>query len=200
VKAPGGAFQGVHGSWREWLTQDLANNRSNPKAVLILVMFRLAQRLRRQSGAGSVLALPYLVFYRVLVEWIFAVELPWNTQVGPGLRLFHAQALIVNDHSTIGSNCTLRNSTTLGHVSRDDGEVARVDGTFSRGPLLGDNVDVGANVVIVGEVRIGDGAIIGAGSVVVRDVPAGATVVGNPARVIRMADGSSPVTEGESAG
>ncbi len=187
MKSPSGSFQGITGGWREWLTQDVASNRSNPKAVMILVAFRLAQRLRRQTGLALLISVPYLVFYRVMVEWFLTVELPWNTQVGPGLRLFHAQALIVNDHSTIGSNCTLRNSTTLGHVSSPDGKVARVDGTFSLGPILGDNVDVGANVVIIGAVHVGDGAIIGAGSVVVHDVPPGATVVGNPARVVRTA-------------
>jgi putative colanic acid biosynthesis acetyltransferase WcaB len=58
-------------------------------------------------------------------------------------------------------------------------------------PIIGDRVDIGANSVILGPIRIGSDAVIGAGSVVVKDVPAGATVVGNPARVIRAcrADG-----------
>ena len=51
----------------------------------------------------------------------------------------------------------------------------------------GEGVDVGANAVIIGAVRIGDRAVIGAGSVVVKDVPPGAVVAGNPARVIRQA-------------
>ena len=51
-------------------------------------------------------------------------------------------------------------------------------------PWLGDNVDVGANVVVIGGVRIGNNVKIGAGSVVTKDVPDNCTVVGNPARII----------------
>ena len=49
----------------------------------------------------------------------------------------------------------------------------------------GDNVDVGANAILIGPIHIGDGAVIGAGAVVVKDVPARTIVAGNPAKVIR---------------
>jgi putative colanic acid biosynthesis acetyltransferase WcaB len=60
------------------------------------------------------------------------------------------------------------------------------DGSLGPGPIIGNGVDVGANVVILGNVKIHSCATIGAGSVVVHDVPANAVVVGNPARVIRF--------------
>jgi putative colanic acid biosynthesis acetyltransferase WcaB len=55
-------------------------------------------------------------------------------------------------------------------------------------PVIGDNVEIGSNVVIIGDISIGDGAIVGAGSVVTKDVPAHAVVVGNPARIIKFKD------------
>ncbi|NOS89315.1 MAG: hypothetical protein HOP34_12420 [Methylococcaceae bacterium] len=57
--------------------------------------------------------------------------------------------------------------------------------------MIGNDVDIGSNVVILGDIKIGDGAIIGAGTVIVKNVEAGSVVVGNPARVIRRA--STPV-------
>ena len=74
--------------------------------------------------------------------------------------------------------CTLRQSTTIGNKTL-------ADGSESGCPVLGDGVDVGANAVILGAIQIGEGAVIGAGSVVVKDVPAGAVMAGNPARVVR---------------
>jgi putative colanic acid biosynthesis acetyltransferase WcaB len=112
---------------------------------------------------------------------VLGIELPWKLKVGKNLRLFHGQALVVNDHAVIGSGCILRHSTTIGVLITSlsfDGDA----------PVIGNNVDIGSNVVILGKINIGDGAVIGAGSVVVKDVPAGAIVVGNPARVIRSID------------
>ncbi len=70
----------------------------------------------------------------------------------------------------------LRNSVTIGHKKLSDG-------TLSACPRIGNNVDIGANVVIIGDIEIGDNVIIGAGSVVVKSIPADCTVVGNPARI-----------------
>ena len=161
-----------------YLFQDWKVNTTNHKARLVLLMFRLAQMLRHWPMPFFVFSVPYLVLYRVLVEWLLGVELPWNTQVGPNLKLYHAQALVVNDRTTIGANCTLRNSTTIGHK-------LLADGSYSKSPKIGNNVDIGSNAVIIGPVTIGNNAVIGAGSVVVKDVPADTVVAGNPAKVIR---------------
>ena len=58
----------------------------------------------------------------------------------------------------------------------------------SKPPQIGNNVFIGANSVVIGEIIIGDGAIIGAGSVVTKDVPPNAIVIGNPAKVIKYKD------------
>ncbi len=87
------------------------------------------------------------------------------------------QALVVNGQTRIGKNCGLKQSTTIW-------AKLKKDGTMSRCPLIGNNVDIGANVCIIGEVEIGDNVVIGSGSVVTKSIPPDSVAVGNPARVI----------------
>ncbi len=157
---------------------DWTANRGNHKGQLVMLSFRLAQAVRDLPSPWWLLGIPYLAAYRVGVEWMLGIELRYKTKIGPGLRLYHAQALVVHEDTLIGANCLLRQSTTIGNKTQSDGSPGGC-------PVIGDSVDVGANVVILGAVHIGDSAVIGAGSVVVKDVPARAIVAGNPAKVIR---------------
>jgi putative colanic acid biosynthesis acetyltransferase WcaB len=88
--------------------QDLKANKGNPKGMLVMSMFRTAHLLRR-STISFILFLPYFIFYRIMVEWFLCIELPWKTRIGPGFRVDHGQALIVNDHTVFGAGCTVRN-------------------------------------------------------------------------------------------
>lgn len=158
---------------------DWRANHGNSKGRLIMILFRIASRAASTPRPIIYATYPYVVFYRFFVEWVLGVELPWRLNVGTGLRLYHGQALVVNDRCVIGENCILRHSTTIGvaYTADDFGGAA---------PTIGDNVDIGAHVVIIGDVTIGSGASIAAGSVVVHDVPVNAVVVGNPAKVIKI--------------
>ncbi len=124
------------------------------------------------------LFIPYLAFYRLFVDWLLGVELRAQTRIGPRLQLWHPRAIVIHETSVIGADCIIRQSTTIGN------KVAP-DGALGPAPIIGDHVDIGANVVILGPIRIGDRAVIGAGSVVVKDVAAGETVAGNPASPLR---------------
>ena len=159
------------------ILQDWEANRGNIKGQLVLALFRLAQKIRALPDPWWMLGLPYLAFYRLAVEWTLGIELRFKTRVGPRLRLFHGHALVVHEATIIGADCILRQSTTIGNKTL-------ADGGEGGSPVLGDGVDVGSNVVILGAISIGDKSVIGAGSVVVKDVPAGAVVAGNPAQVI----------------
>ncbi|MDQ6990328.1 MAG: serine acetyltransferase [Mariprofundaceae bacterium] len=161
------------------LFQDWDSNKGNIKGRIIMLAFRIANFLSHIPRPFYYFGYPYVILYRVVVEWILCVELPWKLKVGGGLRLYHGQALVVHDRAVIGRNCVLRHSTTIG-----------VAGTFADyggvAPIIGNDVDIGSNVVILGDISIGDGAVIGAGSVVVKSVESGVVVVGNPAHVIRV--------------
>lgn len=169
-----------------YLLQDWRANRGNPKGKLVMLMFRLVQYVN-QYTILKIIFIPYLIWYRFFVEWCLCIELPRKLIIGKGLILYHGQALVVNFKTIIGDNCVLRNSVTIGHKKL-------ADGTMSAAPRIGNNVDIGANVCIIGDITIGDNVVIGAGSVVVKNVPSNCVVVGNPARVITP---PQPLPEGE---
>jgi putative colanic acid biosynthesis acetyltransferase WcaB len=157
-------------------------NRHDTKSIIVVTLFRVANLVSRQKSIRPALwylGTPILIVYKLVVAWILCVDIPSGTTIGPGLRLFHGQALVINKAAVIGKNCTLRHATTIGC------KVPR-DGRAGPSPTLRDNVDVGSNAVIIGDLVIGDDAIIGAGAVVTKSVPAGAVVAGNPARIIRV--------------
>lgn len=161
----------------EHLLQDQKENEGNLKAKMVLFMFRLAQIANKNKFVALIMCL-YLGFYHVIIEWFLGIELPRKTKVGKGLIIYHGQALIINQATQIGNNCILRNSTTIGHKKLSNGK-------FSGSPIIGNNVDIGANVCIIGDINIGNNVIIGAGCVVVKSIPDNCVVVGNPARIIQ---------------
>jgi len=134
-------------------------------------------QLINRSMILKVIFILYLLLYRYWVDWVWGIELPRKLKVGKRLSLYHGHALVINQGVVIGDNCTLRNSTTIGHKKLSDG-------SFSKCPRIGNNVDIGANVCIIGDIVIGDNVIIGAGSVVTKSFPSDCTVVGNPARIL----------------
>lgn len=96
--------------------------------------------------------------------------------IDEGLKLPHYGGIVINGNVSIGKNCTIRPFVVIGN---------KRSGANSDVPVIGDNVEIGSNVVIIGKVRIGNNVVIGAGSVVINDVPDNTIVAGNPARILK---------------
>ncbi len=98
-----------------------------------------------------------------------------GARIGRRVVIDHGMGIVIGETATVGDGCLLYKGVVLGGVSLERKQ---------RHPQLGPGVIVGSNACILGAIEIGAGARIGSNSVVVRGVPAGATVVGVPARII----------------
>lgn len=135
----------------------------------------------RMSVRRKIFRAPLTAIYRSVstsINWWFGIDLPYTVKLGRRVRIWHHGGIVVIAHR-IGDDVHIRHNTTFG--------VARRSEPWAR-PIIGDRVDIGVGTCILGAVTVGDDSVIGAGSIVVRDIPAGATAVGAPARVIRSAE------------
>lgn len=134
-----------------------------------LVAHRLVHPLHR---AG----IPILPRFLANVARFFTqIEIHPAAKIGKGIFIDHGSGVVIGETSQIGDGCTIYQGVTLGGTSLSHGK---------RHPTLGCNVTIGVNSSVLGAIVIGDNAKVGGGSVVVKDVPANATVVGVPARIV----------------
>jgi serine O-acetyltransferase len=112
-------------------------------------------------------------------RWLTGIEIHPGASIGRRVFIDHGMGVVIGETAEIGDDCTLYHGVTLGGVKWD---------RVKRHPTLGRKVVVGAGAKILGPILVGDGAKIGSNAVVVRDVPAGATAVGIPARIVTGED------------
>lgn len=115
-------------------------------------------------------------FISQIVRWWTLIEIHPSASIGDRLFIDHGAGVVIGETAVIGDDCTFYHGVTLG----GQGDVK--DGR--RHPRIGNGVIIGAGAVVLGPITVGDNAKIGAGAVVVTDVPANATAVGVPARII----------------
>jgi len=104
------------------------------------------------------------------------IEIHPGAKVGRRVFIDHGMGVVVGETAEIGDDCTIYQGVTLGGTSLSKGA--------KRHPTLGRGVIIGANAQVLGGFTVGDGARVGSNAVVTKPVPAGATAVGNPARII----------------
>jgi serine O-acetyltransferase len=114
-------------------------------------------------------------FLSQFVRFATGIEIHPGAAIGRGFFIDHGMGVVIGETAEIGNDVTLYQGVTLGGTSLNKGK---------RHPTLGNNVTVGLHAAVLGAITIGDNSKVGAGSVVVKDVPANATVVGIPARVV----------------
>ena len=138
---------------------------------LAVWLYRAKMRLRD----AKVPLLPESV--DIAARALFRVQIGNQVHIGPGLMITHGH-VVIDGATTIGRNCQINPWVTIGLTN------SKKVGFSLDGPTIGDDVYIGTGAKIIGPVTVGDGARIGANAVVIHDVPAGATVVGVPARVV----------------
>ena len=123
-------------------------------------------------------------------RWLTSIEIHPGAKIGERVFFDHAMGVVVGETAEIGDGCTIYQGVTLGGTSLYKGT--------KRHPTLGRNVVVSAGAKVLGGFLVGDGAKIGSNAVVIKPVPAGATAVGIPARIIPSKTGeSADVTTGQ---
>jgi serine O-acetyltransferase len=111
-----------------------------------------------------------------LGRWLTGIEIHPGAKIGSCVFIDHGMGVVIGETAEVGDGCTIYQGVTLGGTSLYRGE--------KRHPTLGSGVVVGAGAKVLGGFVVGDGARIGSNAVVVKAVPAGATVVGIPGRII----------------
>ena len=135
----------------------------------VYVSYSAARWLSRHHLAPAA----YLI--RGAMRAVFACDVPYAARIGENTDFpHHALGVVIHPRAVIGTDCHIGHGVTIG--GRKGIETV---------PVLGKDVVVGCGATILGPITVGDGAMIGAGPVVIHDVPAGATVTGVPARIIR---------------
>lgn len=140
------------------------------KNLLLNYTFRYLFFLRLASFDQPIASFIGRFFHKRLSRK-YGIFIPYKTRIGFGLYLGHPVGIAVNVTTIVGDNVNISQGVTIGS-------------NHQNGAVIGDRVYLGPNVCLVENVTIGDGVTIGAGSVVVKDIPSGATAVGNPAKVI----------------
>ena len=108
-------------------------------------------------------------------RWFTGIEIHPGATIGRRVFIDHGMGVVIGETAIIGDDCTLYHGVTLGGTSWNKGK---------RHPTLESGVVIGAGAKVLGPITIGEGAKIGSNAVVVKDVPANATAVGIPARIL----------------
>ncbi len=123
------------------------------------------------------LRLPFTSLYMLLKplsEVLTGIEFSNKATVGRRFRIYHFGAIVISGDAVFGDDCVIHQGVTVGMKNADD----------VGGPVFGNRVEIGAGAKVLGAVRIGDDVDIGANAVVITDIPSNSIAVGVPARVL----------------
>lgn len=141
------------------------------KGFLGLEMHRVAHALWHEDRMTEALLI------QSRVSEVFAMDIHPAARVGTGVFIDHATGIVIGETAAVDDDVSLLQGVTLGGTGKDMGD---------RHPKVGRGSLISAGAIVLGNVRIGEYSRIGAGSVVLADVPPHATVVGVPAKVVRI--------------
>lgn len=109
----------------------------------------------------------------LMIRLLYQSFVPFQVVIGPGVSFGHRQGIVIARTARIGARCVIRHQVTIADSAQGAAHI-------------GNDVQIGAGAKVIGQVHIGHRVRIGANAVVVEDVPDDATLVGIPAKVVRI--------------
>lgn len=122
------------------------------------------------------------MFLHSRANTVFQIDIHPGAQLGMGLMMDHGTGIVIGETAVVGEDCSMLHKVTLGGSGNQN---------VQRHPVIGNRVLIGAGAILLGPIKVGDGANVGACTMVVQDVPANSLAVGVPARIIQR---KTPVT------
>lgn len=110
-------------------------------------------------------------------KFVTGIEIHPAAKIAPGVFIDHGEGVVIGETAEVGTGTVIYQGCTLGGTGKETGK---------RHPTVGEHCVISAGAKILGNITVGDYAKVGAGAVVLKDVPPHATVVGVPARVVRI--------------
>ena len=145
-------------------------------SLQVSLVYRYGHFVRRFWPPFSwIFLIPYGVL-TMLMRILYNCSLPSRATIGPGIILLHTGAIYIHPATKIGANCVIGAQVVIGQSKMDDTRV----------PVIGNNVFIGAGAKIIGPITVGDNTIIGANAVVLKDTPKYSTMVGIPAKAVKI--------------
>jgi serine O-acetyltransferase len=148
-----------------------------------IVVHRVGEWIRC-GGCPPLLRRPAKMLHKYMrgfVRNVEGFEIGSGARLGRRVRFHHQHGVVIDDHAVIGDDCVFRHGVTLAINPKADSPKSLL-----AAPQVGSRVTFGVGCIVLGGVRIGDGANIGPNAVVTTDVPPGASAVAQPARVLRI--------------
>nr|WP_237391258.1 colanic acid biosynthesis acetyltransferase WcaB [Cedecea sulfonylureivorans] len=155
--------------------EDLRANSWSLRPCCMVLAYRIAHFCsvwRKKNVMNNLWAAPVLLAYRFITECLFGYEIQAAATIGRRFVIHHGYAVVINKFVVAGDDFTIRHGVTIGNR-----------GQSLACPVIGNGVELGANVIIIGDITLGNNVTVGAGSVVLDSVPDNALVVGEKARV-----------------
>ncbi len=117
-------------------------------------------------------------FFSQIGRFLTGIEIHPGAKIGRGLFIDHGSAIVIGETAVLGKNCVLFHNVTLGGTGKHLGK---------RHPTIGNNVLIGTGATLLGPILVGDNVKVGAESVVImHDIPSDCTVVGAPGKIVKL--------------
>lgn len=170
-----GGLQG----WYSNLKNEVSSNTSF-KSKFVILMFRISSLKHTKYNKYFLFIFSmFFVINYIIVDFLMGVEIKPSTKIGWGLIIFHPTSIIINPETVIGENFILRQGVTIGNKFNKELNIE------TKSPIIGNNVEIGANSTIVGDILMGDNVKVGANVFIDFNVPENSLVVPERSKIIK---------------